>query len=177
MVLGLAAAAVEILVQRARCAAGEVGDDKARIGALGAGLDAGDDALNPAPACGAIVELLVAPQLVCAAGGGLAVRRAALQRLDVPAERAGGGDTENEIHPLGAAEIQHLGGAIIAVSTQQDLNRWPVPTDGADQPEQEAAHLLASWPARRAQHRGDRTAIAVKDDDRLEAVCVVVGVE
>jgi hypothetical protein len=64
VVLGLAAAAVEILVQRARCAAGEVGDDKARIGALGAGLDAGDDALNPAPTGGAVVELLVAPQLI-----------------------------------------------------------------------------------------------------------------
>jgi hypothetical protein len=63
VVLRLTAAAVEVLVQRARCAAGEVGDDKAGIGPLGTGLDAGDDAFNPAPGRGAVVECLVAAQL------------------------------------------------------------------------------------------------------------------
>ena len=97
MVLGLAAAAVELLVQRARRAAGEVGDDEAGVGALRAGLDAGDDALDPAPAGGAVVEFLVAPQLVRAGRGGLPGRGAALQGLDMAAQRRGRGDAEDEI--------------------------------------------------------------------------------
>src|SRR4028118_898932 len=53
VVLGLATAAVEVLVQRARRAGGEVGDDEAAVDALRTGLDAGDDALDPPPAGGA----------------------------------------------------------------------------------------------------------------------------
>jgi hypothetical protein len=64
MVLGLTAAAVEILVQRSRRAAVDIGDDEPSVGALRAGLDAGDDALDPAPAGGAVMERCVAPQLV-----------------------------------------------------------------------------------------------------------------
>jgi hypothetical protein len=52
--------------------AGWIRNHEARIGALGAGLDAGDDALNPAPACGAVVEFLVAAQLVRSTTHGLA---------------------------------------------------------------------------------------------------------
>ncbi len=70
VVLGLAATTAEILVQRAGTGAGDVGDDKARFGALGAGLDAGDDARDAAPVRRAIEELLVAPQLaVCGTTG------------------------------------------------------------------------------------------------------------
>ena len=64
---------------------------------MGAGLDAGDDALNPAPTGGAVVEFLVAPQLIRSGACGLASCGAVLQRLDAAAQRAGGGDTENEI--------------------------------------------------------------------------------
>src|SRR5690242_7437619 len=55
VVLGLAAGAVEPLVKVLGPAAFEVGDDKAGVGALGPRFDAGDDALNPAPARGGIV--------------------------------------------------------------------------------------------------------------------------
>ena len=63
VVLGLAARAVEPLVKVLGAAAFQVGDDKAGIGALGPGLDPGDDALDPAPALGGIVELREAPHL------------------------------------------------------------------------------------------------------------------
>ena len=63
VVLGRAAPAVDILVERLGLSAGEVGDDEAGVGALIADLDAGDDALNPAPAGGAVEELLEAPDL------------------------------------------------------------------------------------------------------------------
>ena len=57
VVLGLAAGAIEPLVEVLGAAAFEVGDDEAGIGSLGPGLDAGDDALDPAPALGGVVEL------------------------------------------------------------------------------------------------------------------------
>jgi hypothetical protein len=64
VVPGPAAAAIEILVQGPRRATGEVGDDEAGVGPLRAGFDAGDAALDPAPAGSTVVECLVAPQSV-----------------------------------------------------------------------------------------------------------------
>jgi hypothetical protein len=58
MVFRLAAAAIEVLVQRSAAAVVEVGDDEAGIGAVAAGLNAGNDATDPAPGFGGIVEML-----------------------------------------------------------------------------------------------------------------------
>ena len=52
------APAVEVLVEGTAVAGGEVGDDEAGIGALAASLDPGDDAADPAPAAGGVVEML-----------------------------------------------------------------------------------------------------------------------
>ena len=57
VILGLAAGAVEPLVKVLGAAAFKVGDNKADVGASGPRFDAGDDALDPAPALGGIVEL------------------------------------------------------------------------------------------------------------------------
>ena len=51
VVLGLTASAVDILIEPARVAGGQIGDDKACIGSVGAGLDAGDDALTRLQLC------------------------------------------------------------------------------------------------------------------------------
>ena len=72
VVLGLAALAVMLFIQRAGAATGEVGDDKARVGALGAGLNAGGDALQAAATGGTAEELLVATQLALGAGRSMA---------------------------------------------------------------------------------------------------------
>lgn len=53
-VLGLAAGAVEVVVDRARIAVGESGRDEAGVGTLWPGLDAGNDALDAALALGAV---------------------------------------------------------------------------------------------------------------------------
>jgi hypothetical protein len=53
----------------------------------------------------------------------------------------------------------------------------PVGTDRADQAPEKGADLDTLWPLRRAQDGGDEAAVGVEDDDRLEAVVVVVGVE
>ena len=60
MVFRLSAPAVEVLVQRSAVAVAEVGGDEAGIGAVAAGLDAGDDAADPAPAVGGVEEFLEA---------------------------------------------------------------------------------------------------------------------
>src|SRR5882762_10885523 len=86
VVLGLTARATEPLVEVLGAAAFEAGDDEPGIGALEPGLDAGDDALDPAPALRGIVELPEAPHLA-APGRRLEARGGALlQRCDMAAE-------------------------------------------------------------------------------------------
>src|SRR4051794_30824901 len=114
VVLGLAAGAVDVLVNRAAAHTIETGDDEACVDALRSGLDAGDNALDAVPACGAIVEFLEPAQLL-AARLDSALDRAGLQRGDVLAQRGGRRDAEHVIEPLGATEAQHLRCAIVAV--------------------------------------------------------------
>ena len=66
VVFRLSAPAVEVLVQRTAVAVAEVGDDEAGIGAVAAGLDAGDDPADPAPAAGGVIEFLEAADLAAA---------------------------------------------------------------------------------------------------------------
>src|SRR3954452_22687117 len=96
VVLGLAAGAVDILVDGAAAHTIETCDDEACVDALRPGLDAGDDALDAVPACGAIVEFLEPAQLLAPRPGG-ARGRAGLQRGDVLAQRGGRRDAEHVI--------------------------------------------------------------------------------
>src|SRR3954452_22128327 len=125
VIFRLAAGAIDVLVDGAAAHLVETGDDEAGIDALGPGLDAGDDALNTVPACGAIVEFLEAAQLLTTRPGG-ARGRARFQRGDVLAQRGGGSNAEDVIEPFGTAEAQLLRCAIVAVGAQQDVHAWPV---------------------------------------------------
>src|SRR5260370_26604845 len=58
-VLGLPSRAVDFLVKRLGQAA-QVGDNEAAVGALGTGLDAGNDATLDLPAFGGIAEVAIA---------------------------------------------------------------------------------------------------------------------
>src|SRR3712207_2564472 len=129
VVFRLAPLAVGPFIEPTWRAAGEVGDDEARVDAIGSGLDAGDDPLNPAPAAGAVVELGVAALLARVAGRGIARRGARLERQDMAAQRGGAGHGEDEIQPLGPAEVEHLRRAVVAVGADQDLHPGPVATD------------------------------------------------
>src|ERR1039457_6069813 len=57
VIFGLSAPAVAILIERARIAPLEVGDDEACIWSVHPSLDAGDDALDATPARGAVEKL------------------------------------------------------------------------------------------------------------------------
>src|SRR3954463_3683050 len=99
VVLGLATGAVDVLVSRAAAHTIETGDDEAGVDALRSGLDAGDDALDAVPACGAIVEFLEPAQLL-AASLGSALDRAGLQRGDMLAQRGGRRDGHRRETPI-----------------------------------------------------------------------------
>ena len=65
----------------------------------------------------------------------------------------------------------------MAVGADQDLHIRPVAADCAHQPAEKGPDLNALRPLRRAQQRGDEATILVENNDRLEAVFVVMGVE
>src|ERR1700749_922775 len=177
VVLGLTARAVEPLVEVLGAAAFQAGDDKPGIGALEPGLDAGDDALDPAPALRGIMELPEAPHLA-ALGRRLEARGGALlQRCDMTAECGVGGQAEDPIHPVLPAPVEHFRGRIMTVGAQQDLDLWPMAAQGADQAAHKAADLHPARPLAGPQQRGDKAALCVEHNDRLEAVIVVIGVE
>src|SRR4051795_8120955 len=70
VVLRRAAPAIDVLIKDTRVSGRQARDDEAGVCSVGPGLDARDDALNPAPAGGAVVELRVAAHLARLWGGG-----------------------------------------------------------------------------------------------------------
>src|SRR4051794_28814391 len=94
VVLRRAAPAIDLVIEPAGVSGPQARDDEAGVYSVGAGLNARDDPLDPAPARGAVVELRVTAHLACLRGGGVARHRARLQRLDMPAQGRGRGDAE-----------------------------------------------------------------------------------
>src|SRR5512132_1716855 len=169
MVFRLSAPAVEVLVQRSAVA-------------VAAGLDAGDDAADPAPAVGGVEEFLEAAHFAIARRR-LDRRRletcrgAFLQAADMALQRTGRGEAKDVVNAIRLAPVEDLRTGVVAVGAQQDVHLRPVGADRADQAPEKGADLDALRPLRRAQDGGDEAALAIEDDDRLEAVVVIMGVE
>ena len=109
VIFGLAAPAIDILVERAGVALLQIGDDEARVGSFRAGLDAGDDALDAAPARGPVVKLLEAARLALFRRGLVARFRAGFEIADVASQCRGRRDAEDVIEPVGATKVENLG--------------------------------------------------------------------
>jgi hypothetical protein len=88
---------MHILVKHLRPAPGEIGGDVEGIRSVLASLDTGNNALDAAPACGAIVKLLETPQLGLLLPGLEARLGTCLQRFDMTAQGGGGRDAEDEV--------------------------------------------------------------------------------
>ena len=114
MIFRLAAPAIIIFVEPAGVALHQIGDDEARVGPLRAGLDAGDDALDAAPARGAVVKLFVTARLAILRRGFVAGFHAGLEIADVASQCRGRRHAEDVIEP-----IAHASGEWIA-------SDWPV---------------------------------------------------
>src|SRR5271166_4051068 len=110
MIFGLAAPAIDILVERAGVAFAQIGDDETGVGSFRANFDAGDDPLDAAPAFRAVEELLETANLA------------------VPWRGA-----EDVIEAVGPTPVEDLWAAIMAVGAQQDLGVGPVGADRAQQ--------------------------------------------
>jgi hypothetical protein len=133
MIFGLAAPAIDILVERAGVAFAQIGDDETGVGPFRANFDAGDDPLDAAPAFRAVEELLETANLALPWRGFESCLRAGLETLDMPAQCRGRRDAEDVIEAVGPTPVENLGAAIMAVGAQQDLGVGPVGADRAQQ--------------------------------------------
>jgi hypothetical protein len=83
-----------------------------------AGLDAGDDALDAAPALRAVEKLFEASNLAVFRRGREHRRRFGLGGQDMRPQGRGRRQAEDEVETVGAAEVDRLRRAIMAIGTQ-----------------------------------------------------------
>src|SRR5450432_3791605 len=86
-VLGLAAPAVDVLIEPAGVALFQIGDDEARVRPLRAGLDAGNDAFDQAPTRGPVVKPLESSGFAIPGRGLVERLRRGFEAFDMPAQR------------------------------------------------------------------------------------------
>src|SRR5918911_4616122 len=84
VVLRIAAPAINVLIEHASASGRQARDHEAGVCSISPGLNTGDDALDPAPARGAVVELRVTAHLARVRGADVAHQRAGFQALDRP---------------------------------------------------------------------------------------------
>jgi len=65
----------------------------------------------------------------------------------------------------------------MAVGAQQDLDPGPQGADSANQAAHKGGDLAPARPLAGPQQRGHEPSLAVEDDNRLEAVIIMIGVE
>src|SRR5271166_5098674 len=177
VVFGMAAPAIDILVERASVAFVQIGDDEARVGPFRANFDAGDDALDAAPTRGPVIELAEAARLALLRRGLVARLHAGFEVSDVATQGRGRRDAEDIIEPVGATKVENLRRAIVTVAAPHYLRVRPVGADGAQQATQESLDLLAAGPFGGAKHGSDEATLAVEHDDWLKSVFVAMRVE
>ncbi len=154
VVLGRSAPAVDILVEGLGFTACEIGDDEAGVGTLGADFDAGDYALDTAPTGGAVNELLEPADFARLLRRFEARYRAGFQVSDMLAQRRGGRHAEDEDDTVGAAPVDDLRTAIVAVGPDQDLGVRPVAPDRPHQAAQVGADFCPTRPLGGENWRG-----------------------
>src|SRR6266542_1594457 len=88
-----------------------------------------------------------------------------------------GGEAEDVVEAVRLAPVEHFRAGVVAVGADEDRHLRPVGPDRAHQAAEKSPDLAAARPFRRAQERSDEATILVEDDDRLETVVVVVGIE
>src|ERR1700730_6794543 len=168
VVLGLTASAVDVLIEPARVASGQIGDDKACIASVRAGLDAGDEAVLTSPALRTGEELFEVSNLAVFRRSLEHRRRFGLEGQDMRSQRRGRRHAEDEVETVGAADVDGLRRAIMAVATQQDFGLGPRAASGAQPSAQQGPDLLAAGPSGGAQNGGDEAGGAIEHDDRLK---------
>src|SRR5262245_11828792 len=167
--------AEHLLVERF-AAAGETGDDEARVRAEPRGLYASDEFALPAPLAGLVGQLMKATYYRVAFGSSrLALCAPGRCNLEKPGVN---GEADNVV----AAHRFQLGqcrfAAILGVCAYQDRHLGPMLADAADNMAQDLGDLYPRGPLAGAQQGQHRLAAgAVENVDRLEAGAIVVRIE
>ena len=123
---------------------------------------------STAAAAGAAEELLEAADLARLRRGFEPRHRADLQIRDMLGQRRFWRHPENEVDIVGAAPVDDLRAAIVAVGPDQDPGVRPIAPDRSH----EAAKMTTDFSPTRPHDRTDEPARAVEHHDRLEAVSV-----
>ena len=129
-------------------AALEIGDDVAGVAAHGADLDPGDDATGFRPRASRVGEGLEPAQFLPFAR--VAFCRGGLQGLYMLPQTRIFRQAQHVAQPEPVAQVQNLGGSVVAVGPQQDLGRGPMAADCPDQTPDVGGGFLAGRAARRA---------------------------
>ena len=116
MIFGLAAPAVDILIEHARIAGAEIGGDEACVGPVRASFDTGDDAFDAAPTRRPVKELLKAARLPVVRRVLEARLRAGLEIPDMPAQCRGRRDAEDVIEAVGPTPVEDLWACLLYTS-------------------------------------------------------------
>ena len=136
MVFGLAAPAIDILVEPASVAFAQIGDDEAGVRSFRARFDAAMIRSTRLQLCAPSKNSMKRRSLP--SRGAASIRlRAGFETFDMAAQCRGWRDAEDVIEAIGATPIENLATAIVAVSPQQDLRVRPVSADRAQQAPQE----------------------------------------
>src|SRR5512132_3002968 len=138
VVFRLAAPAVELLVQRSATAMAEVDDEAA----------------DPAPAAGGVMELLEAADLARGRRGLETAGGAFLEAADMALQGAGRGEAEDVVEAVRLAPVEHFRAGVVAVGADEDRHLRPV---GPDRAHQAAEKALISRPLGR--FAGRRSAV------------------
>ena len=90
----------------------------------------------------------------------------------MPARRHSRRDAEDVIEPVGATEVENLGSAIVTVAAQQNFGPGPIGADRAQQAAQKGLDLPTAGSLGGTQHGRDEAALAIENNDGLEAIFV-----
>jgi hypothetical protein len=139
----LAASAIEALIEPFCRALGQAGDDQADIQAQPGGFDAGDDAAVSFPRSGFVRGLGKAAHGVPVLQGTMGAHSIG-DGFHLGSQRLGAGQAEDIVDAIVLQAVYHLRSPIMAVATDGEADRRPVPPDPADQTAQMATGRLVS---------------------------------
>ena len=176
-VFGLAARAIQTVVDPLGRAEIEVGDDEADVEAEPSGLNTGDGSPFVIPGLGLVACLGIAAQNSQVLDG--ASRANVIGDLvDFSGERLGTRQTEDIIDTIVLAPTHRLGPSIVPVATERNSRLVPSRADMPYEAAQMGTHLDAARRLAGPQHDRDGPALlGVIDVDRQEAAFVIMSVE
>lgn len=132
-VLGLAARAIQALVDHARAGVREVGDDEADVETLPGCLDAGDGAALPVPAPGPMADLTVVADDIGVLDGAPGADRVG-DAVGLGQQRAGPGQAEDIVDASLLAKLHELRAGVVASGSDLNWSQAGVPSSYTGRP-------------------------------------------